>query len=73
VEPELCVARLEALKSSLVPDPDTMPDAHAEAGAEPRIAATAPSASRVGPQLRSDGPQLRNPDTHVAKQSTNQR
>ncbi len=73
VEPELCVARLEALKNSLVPDPDTMPDAHAEAGAEPRIAATAPSASRVGPQLRSDGPQLRNPDTHVAKQSTNQR
>lgn len=71
VEPELCVARLEALKS-VVPDPSAMPDAHSEDGV-PQIAATTPSASRVGPQLRTDGPQLRNPDTHVTKQSTNQR
>jgi predicted ArsR family transcriptional regulator len=71
VEPELCVARLEALKS-IVPDPATMPDAHSD-DTEPRIVAATSSASRVGPQLRSDGPQLRNSDAHVAKQSTNQR
>ncbi|ATL65923.1 transcriptional regulator [Nocardia terpenica] len=66
VEPELCVARLEALRSTLVPDPNTMPDAPPEA-AEPRL--SAPSGSRIAPQLRSD-PQLRNTDAHVAQQST---
>ncbi|MQY29978.1 helix-turn-helix transcriptional regulator [Nocardia aurantia] len=69
VEPELCVARLEALESSLVPA-----DSAAIPVPEPRIAA--PTGSRVGPQLRGNDPklgadpQLRNADTHVAQQPT---
>ncbi|WP_280271388.1 helix-turn-helix transcriptional regulator [Nocardia wallacei] len=68
VEPEMCVARLEALASTLVPDPAELPDL--PANGEPRLAA--PAGSRVGPQLRTD-PQLRNADTHAGKQSTQQR
>ncbi|MGV9678095.1 helix-turn-helix transcriptional regulator [Nocardia sp. NPDC003482] len=67
VQPELCVARLEALRTVLVPDAATMPDARPETG-EPRIAT--PSGGRVAPQLRTADPQLRNGDAHVAKQST---
>ncbi|MCM6777791.1 transcriptional regulator [Nocardia sp. CDC159] len=67
VEPELCVARLEALQSMLVPDASAMPDAPPEPG-EPRIAT--PSGGRVAPQLRTADPQLRNGDAHVAQQST---
>lgn len=72
VGPELCVARLEAVKDSVVPDPTTIPDAPAGA-TEPRIAAATSSASCVGPQLRPADPQLRHGDAHVGKQSSNQR
>jgi hypothetical protein len=77
VEPELCVARLEAIQNALVPDPHAMPDAPPE-GPVPRIAA--PAGSRVAPQLRSadpqlrgTDPQLRNGDSHVTQQPTQQR
>lgn len=69
VGPELCVARLEAVKDSLVPDPAATPDVPGG----PRIAAATASASRVGPQLRPADPQLRHGDTHITQQPTNQR
>ncbi|WP_280265103.1 helix-turn-helix transcriptional regulator [Nocardia wallacei] len=68
VEPEMCVARLEALENTLLPDPAELPDMRQDG--EPRLAA--PAGGRVAPQLRAD-PQLRNPDSHAGKQSTQQR
>ncbi|QLY32052.1 helix-turn-helix transcriptional regulator [Nocardia huaxiensis] len=59
VEPELCVARLELLKTHA----PAVPGVEAEESVSPRLA---PSTGRIAPQLR-------NADPHVGKQATNQR